>query len=89
MTHACTLRDAADLPTSSARSVPSSEFAVPSSTSAATLWRWMHLPSDVVFAVAALLMARDFLLKLGPLYPGLVERITRRPEPRVRPVSGE
>ena len=43
------------------------------------LWQWLRLPGDVVFAVAALLMAWDFLVKLGPLYPRFVERITRRP----------
>jgi nitric oxide reductase subunit B len=43
------------------------------------LWQWMRLPGDVVFAVAALLMAWDFLGKLGPLYPRFVARITRRP----------
>ncbi len=34
---------------------------------------------DMVFAVAALLMAWDFVVKLGPLYPRFVEQITRRP----------
>ncbi len=43
------------------------------------VWQWLRLPGDVVFAIAALLMAWDFLLKLGPLYPNLVQRITRRP----------
>ena len=28
-------------------------------------WQWMRLPGDVVFAVGALLMAWDFLVKLG------------------------
>jgi nitric oxide reductase large subunit len=37
-------------------------------------WQWMRLPGDVVFAVAALLMAWDFLLKLRPIYPRLAER---------------
>ena len=50
------------------------------------VWQWLRLPGDVVFAVAALLMAWDFLLKLGPLYPRLVESITRRP---VTPLSHE
>jgi nitric oxide reductase subunit B len=33
------------------------------------LWQWMRLPGDVVFAAGALLMAWDFLTKLGPLLP--------------------
>ena len=47
------------------------------------------MPGDVVFAIAALLMAWDFLLKLGPLYPGLVEWITRRPVVPLHPHPGE
>ncbi len=39
------------------------------------LWQWMRLPGDAVFAAAALLMAWDFLVKLGPLYPGLALRL--------------
>jgi nitric oxide reductase subunit B len=53
------------------------------------VWQWLRLPGDVVFAVAALLMAWDFLIKLGPLYPRFVERITRRPVLPVRPQPGE
>ena len=34
-------------------------------------WQWMRLPGDVVFAVGALLMAWDFIRKLGPLYPAI------------------
>jgi nitric oxide reductase subunit B len=52
-------------------------------------WQWMRLPGDVVFAVAALLMAWDFLVKLGPLYPRLVERVTRRRVTPLRPEPGE
>jgi nitric oxide reductase subunit B len=37
-------------------------------------WQWMRLPGDVVFALAALLMAWDFLLKLRPIYPRFVAR---------------
>ena len=36
------------------------------------LWQWMRLPGDVVFAAGALLMAWDFLIKLGPLLPGFL-----------------
>src|SRR5215469_2961733 len=46
-------------------------------------WQWMRLPGDVAFAVAALLMAWDFLRKLGPLYPRLVEAVTRRSSPQL------
>jgi len=31
------------------------------------LWQWMRFPGDVVFALGALLMAWDFLVKLRPL----------------------
>jgi nitric oxide reductase subunit B len=48
------------------------------------VWQWLRLPGDVLFGIAALLMAWDFLLKLGPLYPNLVERITRR---RISPLA--
>jgi nitric oxide reductase subunit B len=37
-------------------------------------WQWMRLPGDVVFAAGALLMAWDFVLKVGPLYPTLASR---------------
>ncbi len=43
-------------------------------------WQWMRLPGDVVFAIGALLMAWDFLAKLGPLYPNLA-RLLPLPEP--------
>ena len=32
-------------------------------------WQWMRLPGDVVFAIGALLMAWDFIVKLRPLPP--------------------
>ena len=32
-------------------------------------WQWMRLPGDVVFALGALLMAWDFIVKLRPLFP--------------------
>ena len=38
-------------------------------------WQWMRLPGDVVFAVGALLMALDFLVKLRPLLPRRVARL--------------
>jgi nitric oxide reductase subunit B len=40
-------------------------------------WQWMRLPGDVLFALGALLMAWDFLLKLRPIYPGFIERQLR------------
>jgi nitric oxide reductase subunit B len=40
-----------------------------------TLWQWMRMPGDVVFALGALLMAWDFVLKLRPLFPRFVERL--------------
>jgi hypothetical protein len=37
-----------------------------------TLFRkWMRVSGDVVLAVGALLTARDFIIKLRPLYPRL------------------
>ncbi len=38
-------------------------------------WQWMRLPGDVVFALGALLMAWDFIVKLRPLYPRFVARL--------------
>jgi nitric oxide reductase subunit B len=38
-------------------------------------WQWMRLPGDVVFALAALLMAWDFLVKSRPILPRLVARM--------------
>jgi nitric oxide reductase subunit B len=48
-------------------------------------WQWMRLPGDVVFAIGALLMAWDFILKLGPLYPGVAKYL--RIGPTAGPVS--
>lgn len=44
-------------------------------------WQWMRLPGDVVFALGALLMAWDFIVKLRPLLPRIAERLLFRPEP--------
>ena len=41
-------------------------------------WQWMRLPGDVVFALGALLMAWDFIVKLRPLYPRGVDRLIFR-----------
>jgi nitric oxide reductase subunit B len=35
------------------------------------LWQWMRMPGDIVFAAGAVLMAVDFVIKVGPLYPPL------------------
>ncbi len=40
-----------------------------------TFWQWMRMPGDVVFAVGALLMAWDFLVKLRPLLPRFTAQI--------------
>ena len=37
-------------------------------------WQWMRMPGDIVFALGALLMAWDFLVKLRPFFPRLIER---------------
>ena len=42
----------------------------------------MRLPGDVVFAIGALVMAWDFIVKLRPLYPQAIDRlIFRKPPP--------
>jgi nitric oxide reductase subunit B len=37
-------------------------------------WQWMRMPGDIVFALGALLMAWDFVVKLRPLFPRFVAR---------------
>ena len=37
-------------------------------------WQWMRLPGDVVFALGALLMAWDFLIKSRPILPRFAVR---------------
>jgi nitric oxide reductase subunit B len=49
------------------------------------LWQWMRLPGDVVFAVGALLMAWDFLLKLRPLVGA--GRLSGTPSARPQPAE--
>jgi nitric oxide reductase subunit B len=46
-------------------------------------WQWMRLPGDVVFALGALLMAWDFIIKLRPLFPRAIARLI----PGSHPVS--
>ena len=52
-------------------------------------WQWMRMPGDIVFAVGALLMAWDFVVKLPPFFPQLVERFSPHPPPAVHPAGGE
>lgn len=49
------------------------------------LWQWLRFVGDIPFALAALLMAFDFLVKLGPMFP----RLTQRPAPHSRPRPAE
>jgi nitric oxide reductase subunit B len=44
-------------------------------------WQWMRLPGDVVFALGALLMAWDFVVKLRPLLPRFIAGLLRGPQP--------
>ena len=45
------------------------------------------MPGDVVFALGALLMAWDFLLKLPPFFPQLVERFLPGPREAAHPAG--
>jgi nitric oxide reductase subunit B len=47
------------------------------------LWQWLRFVGDVPFAIAALLMAFDFLVKVGPLFP----RLTQRLRPAAKPAA--
>jgi nitric oxide reductase subunit B len=42
-------------------------------------WQWMRLPGDVLFALGALLMAWDFLIKVRPLFPQAAEQFQPAP----------
>jgi nitric oxide reductase subunit B len=42
------------------------------------LWQWLRFVGDVPFAIAALTMAFDSIVKLGPLFPAWTERLTLR-----------
>ncbi len=42
-------------------------------------WQWMRMPGDVVFALGAVLMAGDFIVKLRPLLPKAVGGV-RKPQ---------
>ena len=52
-------------------------------------WQWMRLPGDVMFALGALLMAWDFIVKLRPLYPRPIDRLIFRRPPDMRPEPAE
>ncbi|MGH7046661.1 MAG: nitric-oxide reductase large subunit [Stellaceae bacterium] len=51
------------------------------------LWQWMRMPGDVVFAVGALLMAWDFLVKSRPVLPGFVSRLIPGWQPAISPAG--
>jgi nitric oxide reductase subunit B len=38
------------------------------------LWQWLRFVGDIPFAIAALLMAFDFVLKMGPMIPAIAHR---------------
>jgi nitric oxide reductase subunit B len=38
------------------------------------LWQWLRFVGDIPFAIAALLMAFDFTIKAGPMFPTLTKR---------------
>ncbi len=42
------------------------------------LWQWLRFVGDVPFAIAALVMAYDFIAKLGPMFPAMAERLGAR-----------
>jgi len=42
------------------------------------LWQWLRFVGDIPFAIAALLMAWDFVVKLGPMFPSLTGRFAGR-----------
>lgn len=41
------------------------------------LWQWLRFPGDVVFAAGAILMAYDFIKKLGPFFPSVSTNRTK------------
>lgn len=45
------------------------------------LWQWLRFVGDVPFAIAALLMAYDFITKLGPMFPAISGRVSSRYRP--------
>ena len=51
-------------------------------------WQWMRLPGDVVFAIGALMMAWDFIIKARPLLPTSVVRCIPGIGPVESPAGG-
>jgi nitric oxide reductase subunit B len=51
-------------------------------------WQWMRLPGDVVFAIGALMMAWDFIVKARPLLPTTVVRWIPGIGPAESPAGG-
>ncbi|MBS0473101.1 MAG: cbb3-type cytochrome c oxidase subunit I [Proteobacteria bacterium] len=45
-------------------------------------WQWMRMPGDIVFALGALLMAWDFVVKSRPLMPRFIQVFVPAPRPR-------
>lgn len=41
---------------------------------ATLLWQWLRFLGDILFALAALMTAWDFIVKFRPLFPRLAER---------------
>lgn len=41
------------------------------------LWQWLRLPGDVVFALGAIMMAFDFILKAKPFFPKLFLKVSK------------
>jgi nitric oxide reductase subunit B len=48
-------------------------------------WQWMRMPGDIVFALGALLMAFDFLVKLGPFRSQAIAAPVLQSDPRSMP----
>lgn len=42
-------------------------------------WQWMRMPGDIVFALGALLMAWDFVVKMRPVLPRFVQFVVPGP----------
>jgi nitric oxide reductase subunit B len=45
------------------------------------VWQWMRLPGDVLFTIGALMMAWDFIIKSGPLFPRIARGLQLAPLP--------
>jgi nitric oxide reductase subunit B len=47
----------------------------PAFYSTTTLWQWLRMPGDIVFAAGTILMTWDFIAKLRPLLPDWLGRV--------------